>query len=138
MQVKKQQLELDMEKQIGSKSGKEYTKAVYCHPAHLTYIQSISCEILDWMKHKLESRLLGEISITSDMQMTPPLWQKVKRNLKAKSLLTKVKEESEKAGLKLNIQKMKIMASSPITSWQIDGETMETSDRLSFCGLQNH
>ena len=138
MQVKKQQLELDMEKQIGSKSGKEYTKAVYCQPAPLTYIQSISCEILDWMKHKLESRFLGEISITSDMQMTPPLWQKVKRNLKAKSLLTKVKEESEKAGLKLNVQKMKIMASSPITSWQTDGETMEISDRLSFCGLQNH
>ena len=138
MQVKKQQLELDMEKQIGSKSGKEYTKAVYCQPAPLTYIQSISCEILDWMKHKLESRFLGEISITSDMQMTPPLWQKVKRNLKAKSLLTKVKEESEKAGLKLNVQKMKIMASSPITSWQTDGETMEISDRLSFCGLPNH
>ena len=121
MQVKKQQLELDMEKQIGSKSGKEYTKAVYCQPAPLTYIQSISCEILDWMKHKLESRLLGEISITSDMQMTPPLWQKVKRNLKAKSLLTKVKEKSGKVGLKLNIQKTKIMASGPITSWQIDG-----------------
>jgi len=66
--------------------------------------------------------LLGEISITSDMQMTPPLWQKAKR----KSLLMKVKEESEKAGLKFNIQKTKIMASDPITSWQIDGETMET------------
>ena len=79
------------------------------------------------MKHKLESRFLREISITSDMQMTPSLWQKVKRNLmKAKSLLMKVKEESEKAGLKLNIQKRKIMTSSPITSWQIDGETMET------------
>ena len=80
MQVRKQQLELDMEQQTGSKSGKEYIKAVYCHPAYLTSMQSTSCEILDWMKHKLESRWPGEISITSDMQMTPPLWQKVKRN----------------------------------------------------------
>ena len=80
MQVKKQQLDLDMEQQTGSKLGKEYVKAVYCHPAYLTFMQSTSCEILGWMKHKLESRLLGEISITSDMQMTPPLWQKVKRN----------------------------------------------------------
>ena len=75
------------------------------------------------MKHQLESRLQGEIPITSDMQMTAPLWQKLK-NLK--SLLMKVKEESEKVGLKLNIQKTKIMASGPITCWQIDGETMET------------
>ena len=80
MQVRKQQLELGMEEQTGSKSGKEYIKAVYCHPAYLTYMQSTSCEMLDWMKHKLESRLLGEISITLDMQMTPPLWQKVKKN----------------------------------------------------------
>ena len=80
MQVKKQQLELDMEQQTGSKSGKEYIKALYCHPAYLSYMQSSSCEMLGWMKHKLESRLLGEISITSDMQMTPPLWQKVKKN----------------------------------------------------------
>ena len=78
MQVKKQQLELDMEQQMGSKSGKEYVKAVYCHPAYLTYMQSISWEILGWMKHKLESRLQGKISVTSDMQMTPPLEQKVK------------------------------------------------------------
>ena len=85
-----------------------------------------------WKKHKLESRLPGEISITSDMQMTPPLWQKVN------SLLIKVKEESEKIGLKLNIQKTKIIASGPFTSWQIDGETMETRDRLYFGGLQNH
>ena len=80
MQVKKQQLEPDMEQQTGSKLGKEYVKAVYCHPAYLTYMQSTSREMLGWMKHKLESRLLGEISITSDMQMTPPLWQKVKNN----------------------------------------------------------
>ena len=80
MQVKKQQLELDMEQQTGSKSGKKYAKAVYCHPAYLIYMQSTSWEILDWMKHKLESRLLGEISISSDMQMTPPLWQKAEKN----------------------------------------------------------
>ena len=80
MQVKKQQLEADMEQQTGSKLGMEYVEAVYCHPAYLTYMQSISCEMPGRMKHKLESRLPGEISITSDAQMTPPLWQKVKRN----------------------------------------------------------
>ena len=80
MQVRKQQLELDMEQWTGSKLGKEYIKAVYCHPAYLTYMQCTSWETLGWMKHKLESRLLGEISITSDMQMTPPLGQKVKEN----------------------------------------------------------
>ena len=80
MQVKKQQLELDMEQQTDSKLGKEYIKAVYCHLAFLTYMQSTSCEMPNWMKHKLESRLSGEISITSDMQMTPPLWHKAKRN----------------------------------------------------------
>ena len=74
--------------------------------------------MLGWSKHRLESRLLGEVSITSDMQMIPPLWQK-----EVKSLL-KVKEESEKIGLKLNIQKTKIMASGPFTSWEIDGETL--------------
>ena len=76
--------------------------------------------------------MLGEISITSDMQITPPLWQKVKRNL------MKVKEESEKVGLKLNIQKTKIMASGPITSWETGGETVETVSDFSFGGLQNH
>ena len=80
MQVKKQQLELDMEQQTDSKEGKEYIKAVYCHPAYLTYMPSTSCEMPGWMKHKLESRLPGDISITSDTQMTPPLWQKVKKN----------------------------------------------------------
>ena len=80
MQVRKQQLELDLEQQTGSKQEKDYVKAVYCHPAYLTYMQSTSCEMLGWMKHKLESRLLGEISITSDMQMISPLWQKVKKN----------------------------------------------------------
>ena len=80
MQVKKQQLEPDMEQWTASKLGKEYAKAVYCHLANLTSMQSTSCEMLGWMKHKLESRLSGEISITSDMQMTPLLWQKAKRN----------------------------------------------------------
>ena len=80
MQVKKQQLELNMEQHTVSKQGKEYVKAVYCHPAYLTFMQSTSWEMLGWMKHKLESRLPGEISITSDMQITPSLWQKVKKN----------------------------------------------------------
>ena len=80
IQVKEQPLELDMEQQTGSKLGKEYVKAVYCHHAYLTYMQSTSREMLGWIQHKLESRLLGEISITSGMQMTPPLWQKEKRN----------------------------------------------------------
>ena len=78
MQVRKQQLKLDMEQQTGSKSGKEYVKAVYCHSAYLTYVQSTSWETMGWMKHKLESRLPGEISITLDMQMIPPSWQKTK------------------------------------------------------------
>ena len=76
MQVKKQHLELDMGKQTGSKLRKEYVKATYCHPAYLTYMHSTSCEKVAWMKHKLEQRLLEEISITSDMQMTPPYGRK--------------------------------------------------------------
>ena len=80
MEIKKEQLERDMEQQTGSKLGKEYFKAVHCHPAYLTYMQSTSYEMLGWMKLKLETRLMGEISITSDIQMTLPLWQKVKRN----------------------------------------------------------
>ena len=80
MQVKKQQLELDMEQQTGSKLGKENIKVVYYHPAYLTYMQSTSCEMLGWMKHKLGSRLPGEITITSDTQMTSPLRQKAKNN----------------------------------------------------------
>ena len=75
-----QQLELDMEQQTGSKQEKEYVKAVYCHPGYLTYMQSTSCEMLGWMKHKLESSWPGEISITLGMQMTPPLWQKAKKS----------------------------------------------------------
>jgi len=80
MQVKKQQLELDMEQWTDSKLGKEYVKAVYCHPVYSTYMQSTPCKMPGWMKHKLESRLPGEISITSDMQMTSPLWKKAKSN----------------------------------------------------------
>ena len=113
MKVKKQQLELHMEQWTGSKLGKEYVKAVYCHPANWTYMQSASCEMLGWINHKLESRLLGEISITSDMQMTAPLRQKTKSNW---SLLMTVKGESEKVGLKLNIQGTKIMAYGFISS----------------------
>ena len=98
MQVKKQQLETDIEQWTGSKLGKEYIKAVYFHLAYLTYMQSTSCEIPGWLKHKLESRFLGEISITSDMQMTPPLMAESEEELK--NLSMKVKEESEKSWLK--------------------------------------
>ena len=181
MQVKKQQLELDMEQWTVSKLRKEYDKAAYFHPAYLNYMQNTSCKMMSWMNHKLESRLLGEISTTSDMQMITTLminacnvgdlglipglgrspgegkgytlqysglensvnyisqWgHRVRHDWmtftsfttliaeteeELKSLLIRVKEESEKAGLKLNIQKKtKIMASGPITSWQIDGE----------------
>ena len=128
MEVSKQQLELDMEQQSGSKLGKEYVKSVYCHPAYLTYMQSRSCEMLGWMKH-------NEISITSAMQMTPHLWQK-KEELK--SLLMKVKEKSKKVGLKLNIQKNK---NHGIQSHQFKANRWENngnSDRFYFLGLQNH
>ena len=90
MQVRKQQLELDMEQQIGSKSGTENVKAVYCHPAYLTYMQSTSCEMMGWMKHKLESRLQGEISITSDTNLM------AENEEELKSFLMKVKEKSKK------------------------------------------
>ena len=112
-----------MEQQTGSKLGKEYVKAVYCHSAYLTYMQSTSCEMLDWMKHKLESRLPGNIN---NLRYADDTSIAAENEEELKSLLMKVKEESEKVGLKLNIEKTKIMASSPIISWQIDGETMET------------
>ena len=105
---------------------------MYCHPPYVTYMQNTSCKMLGWMKPKLESGLLGEISITSDTQMTPPIMAESEEELK--SLLMKEKEESEKVGSKLNIQKTKIMASSPVTSWQIDGETV----RDLFWFIQNH
>ena len=111
MQDKKQQLESDMEQQTGSKSGKKYIKAIYCYPTYLTYIQSTSCKMPDWIKPKLGSRLLGEISITSDTQMTPTLWPESEEELK--SLLMKAKEKSEKVDLKVNIQKTKIIAFLP-------------------------
>ena len=106
--------EQEMEQWAGSNSKKEYVKAIYCHPAYLTFMQSASRELLGWMKHKLGSRLLVEISITSYYQMTPTLMAESKEELK--SLLMKVKEESEKAGLKVNVEKTKIMPSGPITS----------------------
>ena len=108
---------------------KESVKAINSHPVYLIYMQSKSREMLGWMKHKLESRLLGEILITSDMQITP-----MAESEELKSLLMKVKEESEKVGLKLNIQKTKIMASGPITSWQIDRDTKETVADFIFLG----
>ena len=115
-------VELDMEQQTGSKLGKEYVKAVYCHPAYLTYMQSTSWEPLGWMKQKLEwiaRRNISNLRYADDTNH-------MEENKELKSLLMKVKEESEKLGLKLNIQKIKIVASSPITSWEIDGETVET------------
>ena len=131
MQVRKQQLELDMEQQTGSKLGKQLIKTVHCHPTYLTYIRSTSCKMSGWMKHKLESRLPGEISITSD---DTTLLTESEEELK--SLLMKVKEESEKADLQLNFQKTKIMASGHITSWRIDGKTMETVTDFIFLGPQ--
>ena len=132
MQVKKQQFEPDMEQQTGSKSGKGYVKAVYCHPAYLTYMQSTSWEMPGWMKHKLESKTAGRninnLRHADDTTLMAESEEQLKR------LLMKVKEESEKAGLKLNIQKMKIMASGPITSWQLDGETMQTVTNFIFLG----
>ena len=100
-------------------------------------MESTSHAMLGWKKHKLESRLPGEISITSDMQMTPPSLM-AESEEEIKSLLMKLKEESEKVGLKLNIQKTKIMASGLIISWQIDGKTMETVSDFIFEGLQNY
>ena len=107
-----------MEQCTGSKLGKEYVKAVYCHPAYLTYMQSTSCETLDWMNDKLESRLWKEIPTLRYNDIT--LMAESEEELK--SLLMRVKEESENAGLKLNIQKTKIMASSLITPWQMGGK----------------
>ena len=130
MQVKKQQLEPDVEQWTGSKLDKEYSKAVYCHPVYFTYMQSTSCKMLGWINHKLESRLPVEI----------PTWYADNTSLMAESkeelkdLLMKVKEESEKVGLKLNIQKTKIMAFGPITSWQIDGEKVEAVTDFIFLG----
>ena len=118
MQVRKQQLELDMEQQTGSKQEKEYIKAVYCHPAYLTYMQNTSCEMQVWKKHELE---FARRNINNKYADDTTL---MAESEELKSLLMKVKKESNKVGLKLNIQKTKIMASGSITSWQIDGETV--------------
>ena len=135
MQVRKQQLELDMEKQTGSKQEKEYVKAVYCRPAYLTYMQRTSWETLGWKKHKLESSLPGDIN---NLRYGDDTTLMAESEEELESLLMKVKVESEKVGLKLNIQKMKIMASGPITSWEIDGKTVKTVSDFIFWGLQNH
>ena len=120
MQVKKQQLELDMKQQTGSKLGKEYVKGEYGHPAYLTYMQSTSCKMpgLDEVQTiiKIARRNTNNLRYTDDTTLPAEIKEKLK------GLLMKVKEESEKVGLKLNIQKTKIMASDPITSWQIDGK----------------
>ena len=134
MQVKKQQLDLDMEQWTYSKLGKEYIKAVYCHPAYLSYIQSTSCKC--WVRWstswiKIAGGNINNLRYADDTT----LMAESKEELK--SLLVKVKEESENTGLKLNIKKIKTTASSPITSWKIDGETMETVTDFIFW-LQNH
>ena len=132
MQVKKQQLELDMEQQTDSRSGKEYIKAVYCHPAYLSYIQSRSWEMagLDEAQAgiKIARRNINNLRYADDTTLMAESEQELK------NLLIKVKEESEKVGLKLNIQKTQIMESGPITSWQIEGETMETVRNFIFLG----
>ena len=108
MQVKKQRLELDMEQQTGSKLREEYIKAVYCHPVYLIYMQTISCKMPGWMRHKLESRLPGEISIISTyLRYVDDIKLMAESEEELKSFLMKVKEESEKAALKLSIQKNK-------------------------------
>ena len=120
-----------MEQQTGSKLGKEYIKAVCCHPAYLTYMQSTSWEMLVWKRHKLESRLPGEISITSDMQM---IYHPHGRKQRTKEPLDESERGEWRVGLKFGIQKTKIMTSGPITSWQIDRETMETVRNFIFLG----
>ena len=122
MQVKKQQLEVDVEQQTGSKSGKEYIKAVYCHADYLTLcrVYHVKCQGEEQAGIKIARRNTNNLRYSYDTTLM------AENEEELKSLLMKVKEESEKVGLKLNIQKTKIMASSPITSRQIDGETMET------------
>ena len=111
---------------------KEYVKAVYCHPAHLTYMRSTSCKVPGWMKHKLESKLLGKNINSLRYADDTTLMAESKEELK--SFLVKVKAESEKAVIKLNIQKMKIMSSGPINSCQIEGENVETMTDFIFLG----
>ena len=132
MQVKKQQSEEEMELQTGSKLEKEHIKAVYCHHAYLTYMQSTSCKNAGLDEVQAGINTAGRNVNNPRYADTTTFMAESKEELK--SLLMKVKEESEKAGLKLNIQKMKVMASGPITSWQIDGETMETLTDFIFLG----
>ena len=122
--VKKQQLELGMEQQICSKLGKEYVKAIYCHPASLTYVEYIT-QKGGMNEAQAEIKIAGGGDI-NNLRYADDTTIMVQSEEKLKSLLMKVKEESEKVGLRPNIQETKILASSPITSWQIDGETMET------------
>ena len=130
MQVKKQQLQLDMEQQTGSKLGKEYVEAVYCNPAYLTSMQSTSWVMLDEAQAGIQiaGRNINNCRYANDTTLLAESKEELK------NLLMKVKEESEKVDLKLNIQKIKIMSSGPITSWQIDGETMETVTDFIFLG----
>ena len=129
MQAKKQKLESDMEQQTGSNWGKAYVKDVYCHPAYLTYLQSTSWEMPCWMNHRWNQDCLEKYKLRyTDITLM------AKSKEERKSLLMKVKEESEKAGLKLNIQKAKITASSPISSWQIYEEKVETVTDFNFLG----
>jgi len=130
MQVKKQQLELDMEQLTGSKLGKEYVKAVYCHPAYAEYIMRNTRLAEAQAGIKIAGRNISNFQYTDDITLM------VESEEELKSLLMKVKEASEKAGLKLNIQKTKIMASGPITSWQIDRQTMETVKEFISLGSQ--
>ena len=123
-----------MEQQTGSKLGKECVKTVHFHPIYLTYMQSTSCEIPGWMKQagiKIIGKNINNLRYADDTTL-------MAESEELKSLLMKVKEESENDGLKLNIQKTRIMASSPITSWQIDGEIMETVTDFIFLGSKNH
>ena len=131
MQIKKQQLELDMEQQTGFKLGKEYIKAVYCHPTYLIYMQNIM------RNARLDEAQVGIKIVrknTNNLRYADDTTLMAESEEEIKSLLMKVKEESEKGGLKLNIQKTKIMASSAITPWRIDGETMETVTDFIFMG----
>ena len=133
MQVKKQQLELDMEQQTGSRSGKEYIKAAYCHPVYLTYMQSTSCMQNARLNEvqagiKIAGRNINNLRYADDTTLMAESKEEIK------NLVMKVKEESEKVGLKLNIQKTKITLSGPNNSWEIDGETVETVSDFIFGG----
>ena len=136
MQVKKQHLELDIEQHTGSKLGKEYVKGVYCHFAFFNLYEEYIMRNAGMDEAqpgiKIAGRNINNLRYADDTT----LMAESKEDLK--SLLMKVQEESEKVGLKFNIQKTKIMASGPITSWQIDRETVETMDDFIFFGLQNH